>query len=156
MADDIRNIWKVIFILGIVVGSLWLQVVIMPSLIETYVVPTPTPTATVEPTPTEQLVDIVELVDMGKFRYTYYTDSIADTGKTDGITYSGAKAVDGITIAADLSVLPLGSWVYIESVGVRKVEDIGGAVKGKLIDIYIDVKRNDLVTSGRVYLIKGR
>jgi 3D (Asp-Asp-Asp) domain-containing protein len=35
-------------------------------------------------------------------------------------------------------VLPPGTRVYIEGVGERVVEDRGGAVKGKHIDLYIE------------------
>lgn len=56
----------------------------------------------------------------------------------DGITYSGAPVEDGVTIAVDPDVIPLGTRVYIEGVGYRIAQDIGGAVKGHHIDLYFD------------------
>jgi 3D (Asp-Asp-Asp) domain-containing protein len=61
-------------------------------------------------------------------------------GKTDGITASGIKAMQGRTIAVDKNVIPLGSTVLIyidgELYGIFIAEDTGGAIKGNEIDIY--------------------
>jgi 3D (Asp-Asp-Asp) domain-containing protein len=60
----------------------------------------------------------------------------------DGYTKSGsqAKAGDGSIenphiIAADPAVLPLGSLVYLDGYGYAMVEDIGGSIRGKRIDL---------------------
>ena len=58
-------------------------------------------------------------------------------GKTDGITASGVKAVEGVTIATDKSI-PFGTKIYIDGVGERIVQDRGGAIKGNRIDLYFD------------------
>ena len=54
----------------------------------------------------------------------------------NGITYMGEKAVKGI-IAADPSVFPLGTVLWIPHHGYARVADIGGAVKGSRIDIFM-------------------
>lgn len=54
------------------------------------------------------------------------------------LTASGVRPVSGYTIAADRSMLPFGSIVYIEGVGERIVHDVGGAIKGNRIDLYLD------------------
>ncbi|GKU79317.1 3D domain-containing protein [Paenibacillus sp. L3-i20] len=79
---------------------------------------------------------------MGTFVVTAYTAGYESTQKKPGqkgygITYSGTTVEEGRTIAADLSVLPVGTRIYIEDVGERTVEDKGGGVKGKHIDLYI-------------------
>lgn len=51
-----------------------------------------------------------------------------------GLTASGEMAQEGITIAMDK--LPFGTRVYIENVGIRVVQDRGGAIKGNRIDIF--------------------
>lgn len=81
-------------------------------------------------------------------RATAYTASFKDTGKSPGdpgfgITYKGTKARKGV-IAVDPKVIPLGTRVYIEvagktpDYGFAVAEDIGGAIKNNLIDIYLD------------------
>jgi 3D (Asp-Asp-Asp) domain-containing protein len=52
-----------------------------------------------------------------------------------GKTSSGALARPG-TIAADRSVYPYGTVMYIPGYGYGRVEDTGGAVKGGHIDLY--------------------
>lgn len=51
-------------------------------------------------------------------------------------TRSGRQATAGRTIAADLSVLPMYTHVYIEGLGEYTVEDVGGGVKGRHIDVF--------------------
>lgn len=56
-----------------------------------------------------------------------------------GITKSGAPVAPGI-VAADPSVLPLGSLIRLEDTdyqGIYEVLDTGGLVKGPMIDIYM-------------------
>lgn len=57
----------------------------------------------------------------------------------DGKTYSGTTPAENRTIAADLSVLPLGTKVFIGET-VYTVEDKGSGVKGNMIDIYYNTK----------------
>lgn len=70
----------------------------------------------------------------------------------DGMTYSGAKTQAKHTIAADLTVLPLGTKIFIGDT-VYTVEDIGSGVKGKMVDIYFDTmaEARALTQKGRVY-----
>lgn len=79
---------------------------------------------------------------LGEFKITAYTAGLESTGKTPGhpgygITASGATVEENLTIATDWDVLPVGSWVYIEDIGYRIVQDKGGAVTGNHIDLYI-------------------
>jgi 3D (Asp-Asp-Asp) domain-containing protein len=74
---------------------------------------------------------------------TAYTAGFESTGKkashpTYGITYSGMKAKEGRTIAVDPNVIPLGSTVFIEGIGIRKAEDIGSAIRGSRIDVFMN------------------
>ena len=58
-------------------------------------------------------------------------------GKADGITASGDKATEGVTVATDKSI-PFGTKIYIDGVGERIVQDRGGAINGNRIDLYFD------------------
>lgn len=74
---------------------------------------------------------------LGEFTVTHYDACLQCCGKTDGITKSGAKVCEGVTVAVDPSVIPLGTYIYIEGVGYRVAQDIGGAIKGNKIDVYV-------------------
>lgn len=52
-----------------------------------------------------------------------------------GITSSGVLARPG-TIAADTSIYPYGTVMYIPGYGYGRVEDTGGAIKGQHIDLF--------------------
>jgi len=74
---------------------------------------------------------------------TAYSSDFESTGKNPGdpeygITSSGSTVSEGTTIAVDPTVIPMGWWVYIEGIGYRKAEDTGSAVKGKIIDVFLD------------------
>lgn len=74
---------------------------------------------------------------LGKFTITYYCACEKCCGKTDGITASGAVAREGVTVAVDTKSIPLGTYLYIEGIGYRVAQDVGGAVKGNKIDVYV-------------------
>ena len=74
---------------------------------------------------------------IGKYKITYYCACKQCCGKDNGITASGAKVQEGVTVAADTSKLPFGTRIYIKGIGWRTVQDRGGAIKGNRLDIYI-------------------
>lgn len=68
---------------------------------------------------------------------TAYCPCVKCCGKSNGITASGVKATEGVTVAMDKSI-PFGAKIYIDGVGERIVQDRGGAIKGNRIDLYFD------------------
>lgn len=78
---------------------------------------------------------------------TAYTASVEECGKTDGITASGVKAVEGRTVAADH--LPFGTRVIIDG-HTYVVEDRFGGGYTDRIDIYMENKE-DAWKFGRQY-----
>lgn len=94
--------------------------------------------------------DLVRYKKVLEMRATAYTSSYEDTGKHPdhpefGICYTGLKAREGI-IAVDPKVIPLYTKVYVEVIGNEPdygfaiAGDIGSAVKGNLIDVYLDTR----------------
>ena len=57
--------------------------------------------------------------------------------KEVGVTASGGQARIG-TVAADTSVLPIGTLVFIPEFGWGRVEDRGGAIRGDRLDLWFD------------------
>lgn len=79
-----------------------------------------------------------ELVYMGDFKITYYCDErYQHICGGNGVTASGKPAEVGVTAAADWGVLPKGSMIYIENIGFREIQDRGGAVNNKHIDVLV-------------------
>jgi 3D (Asp-Asp-Asp) domain-containing protein len=63
--------------------------------------------------------------------------------KIVGQTASGTRARRG-TVAADTSVLPFGTIVYVEGYGWGRVEDRGGAIRGNKLDLFYRSHRQAL------------
>jgi len=60
--------------------------------------------------------------------------------KEVGVTARGTVAARG-TIAADTSVLPFGTIVYVPGYGYGRVEDRGGKIKGRCLDLWFHSHR---------------
>ena len=90
--------------------------------------------------------DEYEMVCLGEFRITYYCDERYEhiCGYGIGQTASGKPTEVGWTAAADWSVLPKGSIIYIPGLGFREVQDVGGGVKGKHIDVLMTTHQEAL------------
>lgn len=75
---------------------------------------------------------------LGRFKITHYCSCFYCTGAWGGThTASGTVPTAGRTIAVDPSVIPLGSQVIING-HVYTAEDTGSAIKGNVIDIYVN------------------
>lgn len=55
----------------------------------------------------------------------------------NGYTATGAKATQGVTIATDPDVIPMGTEVEIDG-HIYISQDVGGAISGNRIDLYFD------------------
>lgn len=96
----------------------------------------------------------------GKFQCTAYcTEKYQHIcGEGHGITASGQPIQADVTAAADQALLPYGTVLYIEDVGVRVVQDKGAGVQGYHLDVAVDTHENALTWSGygehRVWIIR--
>lgn len=99
---------------------------------------------------------------LGKFTLTAYCSckkccgeySPEVTGKPSK-TASGTTPKANHTVAVDKSIIPLGSVLLIDG-KTYVAEDVGGAIKGKHIDIYFDTHQEAVAfgkTTGDVYLV---
>ena len=98
---------------------------------------------------------------LGKFKITYYDLKYESCGKYQsdpnyGYTYTGAIAKEGITCAVDKNVIPLNSYIYINGIGCRIAQDIGGGVKGNQVDVFVQNFSYDKykISQAEVYLIQ--
>ena len=69
---------------------------------------------------------------------TWYTASLEECGKDDGITYSGLPVVEHLTCAVDPSTIPLYADVFVEYADgtIEQLWATDTGVKGNHIDIY--------------------
>lgn len=75
---------------------------------------------------------------LGSYKLTFYCPCTKCSGQWGTGTYSGVRAVEGRTIAVDPNKIPIGSRVFIEGYGDFIAEDVGGAIKGNKIDVYLN------------------
>lgn len=121
--------WVVVFLIGFVLGII-LNGICTPKAAETV--------SALE----EGFLPVVdaaepEIINLGEYKLTAYCACYECCGKTDGITASGVRAKEGVTIAADTTILPFGTEVIIDG-NTYIVQDRGGAIKGNRIDVYFD------------------
>lgn len=152
--------WVIILLVGAMVGFFigrsTKQSIALPVTTETSesiissFIPTVTPhvtQTTIQETSKSQ--PTFELVSLGEFRITAYCPCeiccgnwaknrpVDEDGSIQVFTASGDLAVEGVTIAADISVLPYNTRVIIDG-HEYIVQDRGGAIKGNRIDIYFE------------------
>ena len=88
-----------------------------------------------------------------EYKSVIYVESTAYSG--GGITATGTVPVrdpNGIsTVAVDPRVIPLGSLVYVEGYGRAIAADTGGAIKGNIIDVYVNSNEEAINNWGRKY-----
>lgn len=92
---------------------------------------------------------VQDYVSLGEYKLTSYCACekccgywatirpLDDNGEPIVYTASGAIARQGVTVAADTSILPFGTVILIGGEEFT-VQDVGGGVDGKHIDIYFD------------------
>ncbi|MGI6553075.1 MAG: ubiquitin-like domain-containing protein [Bacillota bacterium] len=112
-----------------------------------------------EPVPEKIRVGTLQVVSRGGINYRFkeaksmIATAYAPTGNR---TYTGTWPKIG-SIAVDPRVIPLGTRLYVEGYGPGKAEDIGSAIKGNRIDVFVE-SEEDAAKWGRrrvkVYLLE--
>ncbi|MBS5939863.1 DUF348 domain-containing protein [Clostridium sartagoforme] len=87
------------------------------------------------------------------YKSVLYCESTAYSG--GGVTATGTVPVrdpNGIsTVAVDPRVIPLGTLLYVEGYGKAVAADTGGAIKGNIIDVYVNSQEEAYSSWGRKY-----
>ena len=84
-----------------------------------------------------------QLEYIGEFTITGYCSCAKCCGEANKPTKSGVMPKAAQTVGADLTLLPIGTHLYIEGIGYRVVEDkpadwIIDKYEGKIIDVFCD------------------
>lgn len=79
---------------------------------------------------------------IGNYKLTFYCPCRQCSGGWGSGTSSGARAAEGRTIAVDPKKIKIGSRIYIEGYGSFIAEDVGGAIKGNRIDVFVNSHSN--------------
>ena len=119
--------WIICFLIGFLIGC-----ILMSGIVHIF--------SCINVVNAEEVAPVVyepQKTSLGVFKLTAYCACEKCCGKNDGITASGVKAVEGVTIAADTKVLPFNTKVTIDG-HEYTVQDRGGAIKGNRIDVYFD------------------
>lgn len=58
---------------------------------------------------------------------------------------SGIVLRQGVSVAADTSIYPMGTQLEIDGIGTYTVHDVGGGIKGNRLDVYFDNHEDALV-----------
>lgn len=100
-------------------------------------------------------------LDFSKFKHRFFVDATAYSSEDPGCggtTATGVAVRKGI-IAVDPNTIPLGTSIYIPGYGKAIAADIGGSIKGNVIDIAFD-SRAEALYFGRksllIYTMQGR
>jgi len=99
------------------------------------------------------VIPIILLLWLSLWRYDgVYECTAYDPGAcccgiyADGVTATGRDtSVHPYGVAVDPSAIPLGSFLLIEGVGILEADDVGGAIKGRKIDIRMKTHKEALV-----------
>lgn len=95
------------------------------------------------------------LEEIGTYKLTFYCPCYICSEGWGHQTSSGAYATEGRTVAC--GILSPGTEIYIEGYGNRIVEDTGGGVRGKHIDVFME-SHSECLKHGekyaKIYLVK--
>lgn len=71
----------------------------------------------------------------------------------NGYTATGEKAIQGVTVAADTDVLPMGTEIELDG-HTYTVQDTGGAISGYRLDLYFDSQEDALQWGVREKIVR--
>jgi len=136
-------VWTLLFMIGLMIGFGIVHVLFCTNTVKAETTPTVVSEVNVVETPPIESEFVTkrttgEQISLGTYKLTAYCACSKCCGKSDGITASGVRAVQGVTVAADTSQLPFGTKILIDELGEYTVQDTGGSIKGNRIDVYFE------------------
>jgi len=86
---------------------------------------------------------VLQYASRGGHRFEF---SRALEARASAYTHTGSRTSTGTTpkvgtVAVDPTVIPLGSKLYVEGYGFGRAEDIGSAIKGNAIDVFLETEK---------------
>ena len=135
-----RRNYIIAVVLGLILGGLYIVWQCSPAPAENVVVP--------EPKEHEPVVSAT-MESIGEFIVVAYCPCerccgqwalnrpLDEDGNPIVYTASGEEAKAGVTVAVDPDVIPLGTRIYIDGLGVYEAQDTGNFA-GSMIDVYFD------------------
>lgn len=97
------------------------------------------PAATHPHAPSPAAETIPEMIYAGEYTIVAYcAEQYPHICGGNPTTASGEPVTPGVTVAADPDVMPLGTRIYIDGIGERVVQDTGGAIRGRKIDLAVE------------------
>lgn len=82
----------------------------------------------------KKLEDAEKNTYLGNFNLSFYSKEQFPNSSTS----TGVMPQVGVTVAVDPKVIPLGTKIHIEGLGVRIAQDTGGAIKGNKLDVFVE------------------
>ena len=104
-----------------------------------------------------KIAEEVEQFEELDIRITFYCPCEECSEQWGTLTAIGTRCKPNYTIAVDPKFIPLGSICYIPGFGLRVAEDVGGAVKGNTVDMYVETHHETLqggVQYGKLLILK--
>lgn len=145
--------WIICFLIGFIIGSILMSGI-------THIFTCVKIVDAAEPIVVEEVIEEPEVIAIDVVA-TAYCACFKCCGKNPGdkgygITKSGARAVEGVTIATDPSVIPLGTHATFDD-HEYIAQDTGSAIKGNRIDVYFENHQKALefgVQNKTIYIMK--
>jgi len=143
-----REIWKakwlcfaLIYLSLLMLIFVFAKIIVKPEPFNQIRVTLANPTQTIKVVEAQDNRQIVVPSKWQLGNFSAYTASADECGNSKGITASGKKVEEGVTLACPPEY-KFGTRIYIQGIGERVCWDRGGFIKGNKFDIYFTNKKD--------------
>lgn len=87
--------------------------------------------------------ELIFLRHIGREEYitTAYLSIDSTEKRYSGLTATGVVAEPYFTVAVDPKVVPINTWIWIDSLGWWKAQDTGNTIRGRKIDLCLSTRK---------------